>query len=71
MQDNNTVNGREKDKWELALDVQVQVLQQCQDDKSISSCSLCAEFLPCPLRQTYIKAVYESMNKGSGGGFEF
>ena len=67
----NMVNGRDKDKWELALDVQVQVLQQCQNDKNVSSCSLCSEYIPCPIRQTYIKAVYESMNKGSGGGFEF
>ena len=69
--DNNTVNGRPKDKWELALDVQVQVVQKCQSDKNLSSCSNCSEFIPCTIRQTYIKAVYESMNKGSGGGFEF
>jgi hypothetical protein len=60
-----------KDKWELALEVQIKVLQQCQDDKNLSSCSLCNEFIPCKIRQSYIKAVYESMNKGSGGGFEF
>ena len=69
--DSSTVNGRPKDKWELALDVQVQVIQQCQSDKNLSTCSLCSEFIPCPTRQTYIKSVYESMNKGSGGGFEF
>ena len=69
--DNNTVNGRPKDKWELALDIQVQVVQQCQNDRNLSSCSSCSEFIQCPTRQTYIKSVYESMNKGSGGGFEF
>lgn len=60
-----------KDKWELALEVQIKVLQQCQDDKQLSSCSICSEFIPCSIRQSYIKAVYESMNKGTGGGFEF
>ena len=64
-------NENAKDKWELALEVQIKVLQQCQDDKKLSSCSICSEFIPCPIRQTYIKAVYESMNKGTGGGFEF
>lgn len=64
-------NENAKDKWELALEVQIKVLQQCQDDKELSSCSICSEFIPCPIRQTYIKAVYESMNKGTGGGFEF
>ena len=62
---------KQKDKWELALEVQIKILQQCQDDKQLSSCSKCSEFIPCTIRQSYIKAVYESMNKGTGGGFEF
>ena len=64
--ENNELN-----KWELALEVQIKILKQCQDDKNLSSCSLCSEFISCHTRQAYIKAVYESMNKGSGGGFEF
>jgi hypothetical protein len=59
------------DKWELALEVELKILQQCQDDKNISSCTICSEFLQCNIRKKYISAVYESMNKGSGGGFEF
>jgi hypothetical protein len=66
-----TKKQKDKDKWELALEVQIKVLQQCQDNKCLSSCSLCNEFIPCKIRQAYIKAVYESMNKGSSGGFEF
>jgi len=31
----------------------------------------CIKILECEIRDKYIKAVYESMNKGSGGGFEF
>ena len=59
------------DKWELELEEQIKILKQCQDSKQLSSCSICEQFLNCQTRQQYIKAVYESMNKGSGGGFEF
>ena len=62
---------KQADKWELALEVEIKVLQQCQESKQLSSCSLCSEFINCTIRQSYIKAVYESMNKGTGGGFEF
>jgi len=64
-------NEAQLDKWELALEEQIKILKQCQDSKQLSSCSLCEQFLMCQTRQQYIKAVYESMNKGSGGGFEF
>jgi len=60
-----------QDKWELALEVEIKVLQQCQESKNLPSCTACAELLTCTIRQTYIKAVYESMSKGGGGGFEF
>ncbi len=59
------------DKWEEALEVQISILQNCQDEKSLSSCMQCQEFLECLTRKEYIRSVYESMNKGSGGGFEF
>jgi len=29
------------------------------------------ELNSCQLRDNYVKAVYESMSKGAGGGFEF
>ena len=60
-----------KDKWQLALDEPLKTLQQCQIDNNIDSCMKCDKLLDCKIRDTYIKAVYESMNKGSGGGFEF
>jgi hypothetical protein len=31
----------------------------------------CEVLLSCELREAYVKAVYDSMNKGTGGGFEF
>lgn len=59
------------DKWQLALDEPLAVLKQCQVDKHMDSCMKCEKLLDCQVRDTYIKAVYTSMNKGSGGGFEF
>lgn len=68
----NTQNNElEKDKWQLALDNPLDILRQCQISKNIDSCMKCDKILDCETRESYIKAVYESMNKGSGGGFEF
>jgi hypothetical protein len=60
-----------KDKWQLALDEPLATLKQCQVDKNVDTCMKCEKLLDCKTRDAYIKAVYESMNKGSGGGFEF
>ena len=60
-----------KDKWQQALDEPLNILRQCQVEKNVTSCMLCEKLLDCKTRDAYIKAVYESMNKGSGGGFEF
>jgi len=61
----------QKDKWQLALDEQLVILKQCQISNTIDSCMKCTKILDCQTRDTYVKVVYESMNKGSGGGFEF
>ncbi len=68
MQNDNEIT---KDRWQITLDKQLQTIQQCQQDKNIDSCMKCNKILDCFTRDEYIKAVYESMNKGSGGGFEF
>ncbi|MDD2697615.1 MAG: hypothetical protein PHF17_02305 [Arcobacteraceae bacterium] len=68
MQQNDTTT---LDKWEEALEVQIELLTQCQEEKSLTSCMQCQYVLECLTRKEYIKAVYESMNKGTGGGFEF
>jgi hypothetical protein len=60
-----------KDKWEVALDAEVVILKQCQVKNNLDSCMKCSLLLNCEVRDNYIKVVYESMNKGSGGGFEF
>ncbi len=60
-----------QDKWQIALDEEVKVLKECQISKSVDSCLKCEKILGCEVRDKYVKVVYESMNKGSGGGFEF
>lgn len=66
-----TTNNNQLDKWDLALEEQIKTLQECQNSHNLNSCTPCKKLLECPTRKEYIKAVYESMNKGSGGGFEF
>ncbi|TLP35827.1 hypothetical protein [Arcobacter arenosus] len=60
-----------KDEWDVKLDVKLEELNQCQKSNNLSSCTPCNKFFECELRKKYVIAVYESMNKGSGGGFEF
>ncbi|QKF73362.1 hypothetical protein AFAEC_1197 [Aliarcobacter faecis] len=59
------------DKWEEKLEEVLKELKSCQNSKNLNSCKPCSEFFECSLRKKYVVAVYESMNKGSGGGFEF
>jgi hypothetical protein len=65
----NQVN--EQDKWEVILEEQIVVLQNCQKERNLRSCTTCKFIINCETRKGYIKAVYESMSKGNGGGFEF
>ena len=60
-----------KDRWQEALDRQLERLQECQKEQNVRSCLACTKILECTLRKEYVNAVYESMNKGQGGGFEF
>ena len=59
------------DEWQIKLDQKLNELKQCQESKGLNSCNPCDQFFDCELRKKYVIAVYESMNKGSGGGFEF
>lgn len=59
------------DEWDLKLDQKLKELQDCQSSNELESCTPCEQFFECSLRKKYVVAVYESMNKGSGGGFEF
>ena len=59
------------DQWQKALEEKKSELQKCQKSKGYKSCLPCPEIDNCTLRDAYVKAVYESMNRGKGGGFEF
>ena len=59
------------DEWQIALSQKKEALEKCQVDHQIKSCMKCDKLLDCTVRDAYIKAVYDSMSKGAGGGFEF
>ncbi|MGC9350973.1 MAG: hypothetical protein ACP5D3_03210 [Sulfurovum sp.] len=59
------------DEWQIALQQKKSKLEACQKEKELKSCLKCDQFLHCEIREAYVKAVYESMSKGQGGGFEF
>ena len=46
-------------------------LKDCQESNNLKSCMPCTYFLDCNLRKQYVLDVYNSMNKGNTGGFEF
>ena len=60
-----------KDKWKLNLEEKTIELKQCQEINRVKSCLECLELLNCKIRDSYIHAVYSSMNRGASGGFEF
>ena len=59
------------DEWDLKLDKMIVELKNCQESNSLKTCSDCNKFFECELRKKYVIAVYESMNKGAGGCFDF
>ena len=59
------------DEWAIALQQKKEELLKCRQEHQHSSCMKCDKLLICELRDAYVKAVYDSMNKGTGGGFEF
>ena len=59
------------DRFERVLNEKITNLQECQKQKSYSSCSQCESFIECSVRAEYVKAVYESMSKGQQGSFDF
>ena len=65
------MENKKLDRWELALEDRFKELKECQDKMGLDSCMKCDKILDCEIRRAYVKAVYESMNKGQGGGFEF
>ena len=62
---------KEIDFFEAKLREQKVIIQQCQKNHKVKSCMICKEVIGCETRKSYVNAVYQSMNKGKGGGFEF
>lgn len=61
----------QKDKFELELERQTQILQSCQANNGLNSCLNCEKIFECETRKNYVDAVYFSMSKGDSGGFDF
>jgi len=59
------------DEWQIALKQKRSELEVCQSEHQVQSCMHCEKLLECEVRDSYVQAVYDSMSKGSGGGFEF
>lgn len=59
------------DEWQIILTQKKEALENCQINYEVKSCMKCEKLLDCTVRDAYIKAVYDSMSKGKGGGFEF
>lgn len=59
------------DEWQIILVQKKSELEKCQTEHLVKSCMSCEKLLECEVRDSYIKAVYDSMSKGAGGGFEF
>lgn len=64
-------NNQEPEEWDLKLDEKIKELQECQKSNTLQTCNPCEKFFDCELRKRYVITVYESMNKGATGGFEF
>ena len=65
------MNEQTLDEWQITLAQKKSELENCQIQHQLNSCMHCEKLLECELRDAYIKAVYDSMSKGAGGGFEF
>ena len=64
-------NNQTRDAFEIKRDEERLKVEACQKEKGHNSCLVCPEVIGCAIRKRYVVAVYESMSKGAGGGFEF
>ena len=65
------MNKEKPNKYIKELEEETFHLKVCQKSKNIDSCLKCEKIIGCKIRNNYVKAVYNSMNKGQSGGFEF
>ena len=59
------------DDFEEILDENIAKVKECQKEHGIDTCFKCEGISDCKTRKEYIDSVYSSMNKGSGGFFNF
>ena len=59
------------DEWELELKKQKKLLEAHMKELGITTEMNCPDFPNCKVQEKYVEAVYNSMSKGAGGGFEF
>ena len=59
------------DKYQKQLKEKTTQLKNCLKNNNVDSCLKCKKIIGCEIRKNYVDAVYESMSKGQGGGFEF
>jgi hypothetical protein len=64
-------NEKVLDEWELELKKQRKLLEAHMKELGITSEMDCPDFPNCKVQEAYVRAVYNSMSKGRGGGFEF
>ncbi len=69
--DNDKSDKKELDQFEKKLLEEIEIIKNCQKNNSTDSCLKCEKIIGCDIRNSYVKAVYDSMNKGQSGGFEF
>ncbi len=69
--DNDKSDKKELDQFEKKLLEEIEIIKNCQKNTSTDSCLKCEKIIGCDIRNSYVKAVYDSMNKGQSGGFEF
>ncbi len=62
---------RKLDEYELKLIQMSKELKNCQKQRDVDSCLKCDKIIGCKIRNEYVHAVYDSLNKGQSGGFEF
>ena len=62
---------QELDEYQKTLDEKLEELKKSQQENGVESCLECPKIIGCEIRASYVLAVYNSMNKGQGGDFEF
>lgn len=57
--------------FDKELDIKLKELNECQQNNNVDSCLKCDKIIECEMRNSYVEAVYKSMNSGSNGEFDF